>query len=171
MIERIFRNECLINADCNMECEWIAISDQGHSIYWQCVWATQCGCCLFSSRVFPILFSHIGKSSFWEWNASRVHSKWLWCFHDVLHKKFWLCRGMYLYSKVIASWKDIFVDSSVWLFSCIHCRILSRANLGIDDKYDNELILECDQEGRVLLLEYSNVFILNIYFPAGIELL
>ena len=37
-------------------------------------------------------------------------------------------------------------------------------------KYDDELIQECDQEGRVLLLEYSNVFILNIYFPAGIEL-
>ena len=43
-------------------------------------------------------------------------------------------------------------------------------NFELDEKYDDELIQECDQEGRVVLLEYSNVFILNIYFPAGIEL-
>ncbi|KNB41935.1 exodeoxyribonuclease [Blastocystis sp. subtype 4] len=47
--------------------------------------------------------------------------------------------------------------------------IFHLVNFELDEKYDDELIQECDQEGRVLLLEYSNVFILNIYFPAGIE--
>lgn len=61
------------------------------------------------------------------------------------------------------------IQASLRYSELIH-RILHLLNFELDEKYDDEFILECDQEGRVLLLEYSNVFILNIYFPAGIEL-
>lgn len=39
----------------------------------------------------------------------------------------------------------------------------------IKKEYDSLFILECDEEGRVILLEYENVFLLNVYFPAGTE--
>ena len=39
----------------------------------------------------------------------------------------------------------------------------------IEREYDSLFILECDEEGRVILLEYGNLFLLNIYFPAGTE--
>ena len=39
----------------------------------------------------------------------------------------------------------------------------------IEKEYDSLFILECDEEGRVILLEYENVFLLNVYFPAGTD--
>ena len=39
----------------------------------------------------------------------------------------------------------------------------------VEKEYDSLFILECDEEGRVILLEYENTFLFNIYFPAGTE--
>ena len=39
----------------------------------------------------------------------------------------------------------------------------------VENKYDSLFILACDQEGRVLLVQYSDLSILNVYFPAGVE--
>lgn len=39
----------------------------------------------------------------------------------------------------------------------------------IENKYDSLFVMTCDQEGRVILIQYENISILNVYFPAGVE--
>ena len=39
----------------------------------------------------------------------------------------------------------------------------------IENKYDSLFVMTCDEEGRVLLIQYENISILNVYFPAGVE--
>ena len=115
----------------------------------------------------------LGKQDRNQRHHGRFDSGWIRRVRQFLHDKRWLCRSDDVCKSPVTSVQVVFLSEGVGCHSLPFSLRIVRLFLSVDRKQHDDtsdsFLEEADGEGRVLLSEYDNGYLLNVYFPAGVE--